>query len=439
MTAEMPTLLAPTLLRQFVSGIGWITAAMVGEKAIGLLQAILIARFLSIEDYGRYGLLFVTLGWIGAVAGLQLGLTATVEVARHRESNPVRAHAVVRLSEVVTCVTFLVVVAVICSHPEKFGAALLGGDEYGRVMAVGAFMVVIGALTGIQDCVLQGYEEFKALAVLRTVGAVAGLLFVVTFGRFGGLGGIVLALAAAAALRFVMVLVVKELRFRQHAIHLSWRQVWEARDVLWSFSLPSALSVVVNSSVVWYGTVLLAHVENGFQLVAVVTAANQWRGMLMLATSIMASVAIPMMTRLGEQGDMTALSRLHGYSMRANLAINVVAIAVLGVASEAILGIYGSEFKQGWPVFVMVVATALPAAYANVFLQYLASQRRMWQQLMYYLLMSIALLVAYWLAIAAWGAIGFAAASLAVGIVASLGLGRFLAGELRVSVTSRHA
>jgi hypothetical protein len=58
---------------------------------------------------------------------------------------------------------------------------------------------------------------------------------------------------------------------------------------------------------------------------------------------------------------------------------------------------------------------------------------------MYYLLMSIALLVAYWLAIAAWGAIGFAAASLAVGIVASLGLGRFLAGELRVSVTSRHA
>jgi len=233
-------------------------------------------------------------------------------------------------------------------------------------------------------------------------------------------------------LRFVMILAVKEMRLHRHDAHPSWQQIWQARDVLWSFSVPSALASAIGGAVAWYGTVLLGSANDGFRDVAVVTVANQWRGVLLLGASILSSVAIPMMTRLGQKGDMPGISQLHSYNMKVNLGISFAAAAVLGAASQSILRAYGGEFGQGWPVFVLLVATAIPATYANVLLQYLVSQRRMWQQLIYYLLSSAALLVAYRIAITAWGALGFATATFAVQVISAFMLDWLLASALTV-------
>lgn len=423
MTAATPSVAAPALLRQLVTSIGWITAGIVGERGIALLQAILIARVLGIEDYGRYGLLFVTVAWISSVAGLQLGLTATIMVARHRDSDPVRARAFIRLSEILTVGTVLIVAAVIWSRPVAFGAALLGGASYGGVMALAGIMTVLNVLIGIQDCVLQGYEDFMALAVVRTIGAAAGLVLIVAMGRAGGLGAVMLALALGTAIRFVMVLVVKEFRVRRHKVRLTGRQIWEARDVLWSFSLPSMLASAVTGAVAWYGTVLLTDIEDGFQNVAVVTVANQWRGMLLLATGMLSTVAVPMMTRLGEEGDTAAISQLHTYSIRANFVVSSVAVILLCAASQLILRAYGSDFGQGWLVFSALVASALPYSQTLVYMQYLVSHGWMWTQLWYLSASSLALLFAYIIAVRLAGVLGFAVATLVISMATTVAFG----------------
>jgi O-antigen/teichoic acid export membrane protein len=425
-----PSITTPELLRHFAAGISWTFTATVGERAMGLMQSILIARVLGIEDYGRYGLLFVTIGWISSVVGLQLGLTATVEVARHRYSNSVRALAVVRLAEIMTLATVLLVAAAIWLHPETFGVALMGAAGDKEIVLLAGLIGALGVFTGIQESVVQGYEDFKALAIVRVIGAGAALVLVIAFGRSGGLSAVILALVFGAALRFVLVLAVKEFWLLRHGTHPSWQHVWQARDVLWSFSLPSVLASAVSGGVLWYGMVLLAGVKDGFQDIAVVTVGNQWRGVLLLGTSMLSSVAIPMLTRLNQQGDGAKMLQLHGYNLKANLVFTMVAAVVVGAAWQPILRAYGSEFRQGWPVFVVLVATAIPAAYANVLLQYLVSQGRMWRQLAYYLLSSAGLLVAYRLAIGAWGPLGFAAATLAVAVLSAIVLDRLLAREL---------
>lgn len=424
------SLTKPMLLRYFASGIGWTFVATIGERAIALAQSIVIAHLLGIDDYGRYGLLFVTIGWISSIAGLQLGLTATVEVARHRASNPVRAVAVVRLAEIVTLVSVLVVAAAIWLRSTMFGT-MLGEPGYDEIILPAGLMGSLGVLTGIQDSVLQGYEDFRALAIIRTIGAATGLVLVIMVGRSGGLAPVILALALGATLRFVMILVVKEFQLRRHGAHLSWQDVWQRRDVLWSFSLPSVLASAVSGGVVWYGMVLLAGVKDGFQDIAVVAVANQWRGVMLLITGMLSSVAVPMMSRLGQQGDTTQISRLHGYNLKTNILVNSVTAIVLCVAWRPILRAYGANFGEGWPVFVLLVATAVPSAYAIVLQQYMVSQGRMWQQLAYYLASSTVLFVAYRVAIAGWGGIGFATATLAVAVASALALDRLLVDELR--------
>ena len=67
------------------------TAAAVVERLAGLLQSILLARVLGPTEFGAYGLLLSTVGMVASFAGLQMGMTATVHVARHRLSDPTRA------------------------------------------------------------------------------------------------------------------------------------------------------------------------------------------------------------------------------------------------------------------------------------------------------------------------------------------------------------
>ena len=46
-----------------------------------------MARVLGITDYGVYGLLFGTIGLASSTAGMQMGLTSTVFVARFRATD----------------------------------------------------------------------------------------------------------------------------------------------------------------------------------------------------------------------------------------------------------------------------------------------------------------------------------------------------------------
>jgi O-antigen/teichoic acid export membrane protein len=152
--------------------------------------------------------------------------------------------------------------------------------------------------------------------------------------------------------------------------------------------------------------------------------------MLMLGTNMLASVALPMMTRLGQQGNKRDVTRLHGYNARSNIIANSFAVAILVVTSQAILAAYGNEFRSGRLIFSLLLATAIPHAASNVLLQYLVARGRMWLQLLYYLLSSTALLAAYDIAIASWGAVGFAISTLGISTLSALVLNRLLASEL---------
>ncbi|MBA2237814.1 MAG: oligosaccharide flippase family protein, partial [Lysobacter sp.] len=72
-----------------------LTGVTAVERVAALLQTILIARALGIVEYGIYGLLFTSIGFVASIAGLQMGLTATVLVARYRDTEKAKAAAVI--------------------------------------------------------------------------------------------------------------------------------------------------------------------------------------------------------------------------------------------------------------------------------------------------------------------------------------------------------
>lgn len=423
-------------LRQFVGGIAWTMAATGAERGVALVQTFIIARLLGIEAYGRYGLLFVTVGLVSSVAGLQLGLTATVHISRSRISEPSRAAAVVRLCEIVSAAMALGAFGVIWFFPSLFAAALGGGDGYSNVLLLAGIMAVASVIAGVQDSVLQGFEQFNTLAIIKVTTAAVGLALVLMLGRQNDLASVLLALSSASVIRLAAVLVMKESRMRRAGAHANLAAILAAREVLWSFSLPSVLATLVGGLANWYGLVLVTKLPSGLADVAILTSGQQWRGMVLFATGVLASVAIPMMARMSHSGDYEGVRKIHQLNLAANMIFGVAVVAVVGLASGPILAAYGKGFDGGRLVFWLMVASAVPMSYLNVLLQYLVSQGRMWMQLVQYCVTNAVLLISYQVSIAAWGGLGFAATTLVVSIISALALDRWLRAELSVGAAA---
>ena len=75
----------------------WFSGLSAFDRVIAVVQTVVISRALGITEYGVYGLLFGTIGFVASVAGMQMGLTATVFVAKYRIVEKAKAAAVISI------------------------------------------------------------------------------------------------------------------------------------------------------------------------------------------------------------------------------------------------------------------------------------------------------------------------------------------------------
>jgi O-antigen/teichoic acid export membrane protein len=297
-------------------------------------------------------------------------------------------------------------------------------------------MAVASVVAGVQDSVLQGFEQFNTLAIIKVTTAAVGLALVLMLGREGDLASVLLALTSGSIIRLAAVLAMKELRMRRAGAYAGLSAIWAVREVLWSFSLPSVLATLIGGLANWYGLVLVTKLPSGMADVAILTSGQQWRGMVLFATGVLSSVAIPMMARMSQSGDREGVVKIHRLNIAANMIFGVAVVAAVGIASGPILAAYGKGFDGGRLVFWLMVASAVPMSYLNVLLQYLVSHGRMWMQLVQYCVTNAVLLISYEVSIAAWGGLGFATATLVVSIISALALDRWLRAELSVGAAA---
>jgi O-antigen/teichoic acid export membrane protein len=147
----------------------WLTLISGVERVAAVVQTVLIARALGITAYGVYGLIFGTIGLTASIAGLQMGLTATVFLARYRDTEKSKAAFVIAF---VNRYGFAVaLVFVLCAIPFAGPIAwwLVGKPDFEMAIVAGCLLVAFSVVSGIQDGVIQGFEDFRSLALARLV------------------------------------------------------------------------------------------------------------------------------------------------------------------------------------------------------------------------------------------------------------------------------
>lgn len=419
-----------SIVRLWLHGLTWTILSAGLERVISLIQTVMVARILGIEDYGRYGLIFGTIGMVASIAGFQLGTTATAYIARYRHSDPAAAGGVIVLAEGLSLVTAVAGLAVMAAAPEQAAAWLFKEATYANVMVPAGMLVVFAVVGGVQDGILQGFEAFRALAWVRVV--VATLTFVLIAavgGTDGGLRAVLIAIAAGGAVRFVIMLVLQKQLWNADGLTHSRDAVWAMRYALLEFSVPAVLGNLLVGAVLWYGIYLLSRAPGGFEEVAIASAAQQWRGPVLFLNGSLATVAIPLMSRTADVPGAGA-SRIHQLNIWSNLVVAVVACLVIALASNPILAAYGHGFAERQWAFLLIVASVIGQSHIQVLFQLLTSMRRIWRVLFYQTLFIVPFGIGYQLLLPETGVVGFAWLNVVIWSVAAVVLHLLVASRV---------
>jgi O-antigen/teichoic acid export membrane protein len=358
-------------------GVAWNTIGTAFNQGSTFLVTIILARLLARQAFGEYAMIQTTMSVVSTIAQLSCGYTATRYVAELRDRDAARAGRVLGLCGLVSCSTGLIAAVALLFLAHRLAVFLHApGLTTGFMIASGAvfFSVTIGFLNGA----LAGLESYSSYG---RAGVVAGFAYAVLgiggawFGGVNGaLGGIVLSGCAQALLLWAIV----RREARRLGISVNVHEAWEERAIMFRFSLPAALNGFVTLPAIWTANAILARQSGGFQQVALFSAANSFRIIVLFLPNILNTVGISVLNNHRGAGDEVRFRRLFRTNLVFSAGVVLVGGTAIGSLGPWLLRIFGPGFEPAYPVLLALMLAATAETLSLVAFQIIHAQERLW-------------------------------------------------------------
>ena len=357
---------ADSLRGRFARGAVWSLIGAFISQGSNLAASVVTARLLGRERFGEYGMIQSTVGMLGILAGLGLGVTATKYVAELRTRDPARAGRIIALGCAVAIAAGGLLALGLVAYAPLLAAKTLNAPALAGELRIASVVLFFNAINGAQTGALSGFEAFRSIARINLARGLVTFPITVGFVLLWRLPGAVWALAVAAAVTCLL----SQFSLRQHCASLGIRprfsSAWWERRVLWTFSTPAFLCGAIRGPVTWAANTMLVNRPGGYAEMGVFSAAGQWRTAIGFIPGILAQFALPLLSNLHGERDASR----YGKALRWNLILTAAAATALAVpvalGAPEIMRLYGRSFQQGWPVLVLSAITSVIACVNGV-------------------------------------------------------------------------
>ncbi|MCX7011248.1 MAG: oligosaccharide flippase family protein, partial [Candidatus Sumerlaeota bacterium] len=393
-------------------------AGNVGARALALAAAVVAARLLGKETFGRLGMVQSTMGLFGVAAGFGLGLTATKHVAELRRRDPERAGRVIALAGAVSLFSAAAMALVCAAAAPWLAAHTLAAPRLADPLRAAALLLFVSALLAAQTGALIGFEAFRSIAWVNAAQGVIALPATFLLVRWYDLQGAIAAQTLAASVGLLMASLALGRECRAHGIGVAvGRSAFAEARILWSFSLPTMASGAMAGPAIWAANAILVNQPGGYSQMGLFNVASQWRGVLLFLPMTIGAVALPLMADAHGRGDPARYARAVRANLRAIWAVGLP-LSVLGIGASGWLArLYGAQYVDArFAVAILLCATFLTVVNRTVG-QALASSSRMWTGAAMNAAWAATLLLSSSLLAPRMGALGLASAYLAAYIV----------------------
>lgn len=397
-------------LRVF-SGIAWIAIANLANRGTLMIAMMISARILGKSHFGELGLLQSTVTMFESVAALGMGVTAAKHVAEYRKTNTQLVSGVVALTNITTLLMGLLIAGFVYLLAPWMSPMFLGSEDLIDGVKVCAGILLMNTIIGGQAGILNGLEAYRTLAGINLFGGLLTIPLIAGGAHYFGVFGALSGMLAISALNASIYLLSVFLKLRAEKV--PWRINVSPREIrmLWAFSLPAMLAGVMVAPVNWATGVYLVQ-NTGYSQMGIFNAANQWFSILLFIPGVLTYVFLPVLADHRSDKGEKSLRRTLDKGVKGILYISIISAIPVIILSKFIMGLYGSEYQDAYPLLICVAATAIVVSTQNMLGNALAVSDRMWFHFYTNLLWAISLVALAFYLIKDWGALGLCLAAL---------------------------
>jgi O-antigen/teichoic acid export membrane protein len=367
-----------TLAGRFARGVRWNLIAVLFNQGSTFVTNVIVANVLGRTIFGQYAITLSSLQAVGGLAGLGMGYTATRYVAEFRARQPERAGRVLGMCLATASGVSLLVALLLAGEARHIATRFFHHPEIADLLRLGASAVVFAAVSGCINGVLGGLEAYVELG---WAGVVSGVAYT-ALGYVGAvrwqLSGAVVALALSGAAQTITLGFFLRHVLRRVGLAIRFSGLVHERRIITGFALPSVMSGLTAIPALWFAQAELARQPNGLADVAIYSASFSFLTVVLFVPNVVNSVGMSLINHARGEGDAARYRHVFKSNLAITMALAASAAAVMAVASPLLLGLFGRDFRTGFPVLLLLLVATLPEAWTIGVNQILQSNSRIW-------------------------------------------------------------
>lgn len=341
--------------------------------------SIVVANIIGKKAFGEYAMTIGTLSVVALLTQLACGITNTKYVAEFRTSNKPKAGRILALTLTLTILTGFFSSTMFLLASKYIAVNLVNNPNISRTLRLGSFYVLFASLIMYLLGALAGLGSYKRVARAGIISGTVYLCLGIPMSCIYGLNGAVFGVFLSAAIQTVVLLVEFLVECNKQGIKLSFLEMKAEIGIIPSFMLPAAVSSYVAAPAAWSANAFLARQSGGYEELALYSAANSIRLLVLFVPNIVNTVSMSVLNNSKNEG------HEYKYTYLINILIMVLVSIVVAlpvtVFGKTVLGFFGNKFITGYPILVVLMASTVPESLGIGLFQHIHAQNRMWLSL----------------------------------------------------------
>lgn len=316
--------------------------------------AIISARLLSVENFGKASVLQSTSSLFIMFAGMGVGTVAIKLIA---ESGAKYISSLLILNFVLS----FFFSAVVFLSSEFLAVQVYQDPSLTTPIKILSLFILLASVSQIQSSVLAGKEDYKKLALVNfSVGMLSIVVVYFLIKQFDLLGWIY----SLIILETIKVFILQCLILRRFGFYQLFSNNYHFTHVA-NLAIPIALSGFFILPANWFITRELL-IQASYHNVAVLNIANQWIAILTFIPIAIGNAMLPILSKIESGANRSNLS----YSaLKMNFGLSLFSSTIVALGSSFLLGLYGEHYVESYEIFFylipLVVVLSLTNQYNN--------------------------------------------------------------------------
>ncbi len=254
-------------------GIAWTFFGTMISKVFLLIVFIIIARIITVEEYGQVGILRNAILTFSMLSVASFGITVTRYMAIYKDRDLKKTNRILTLTRsLVTIISFFIAMGIYV-FSEEISIYLLNNIELNEQVKVLSIAVFFTSLNGYQNGALAGLEKFKEISFINVINGLLSFPILLAGAYYWQVAGIVVALALISFLLWSLSFYYLHFSMKEANLHLDFSELKKELKLLYEFSLPAFLSGIMLTPAYFIMNSMLAHQPNGYIELGIFNAA----------------------------------------------------------------------------------------------------------------------------------------------------------------------